>query len=107
LIGGSAYNIGTFITLTPKFESMLGFTQAEVDALLDEIYLDYKIDSSTRPTVNHLIKNQYDGYRFTQESRESLYNSTILLYFLNWFCEYKTIPRHLTDLNLKTDIYWF
>ena len=102
----SAYNIGTFITLAPKFESMLGFTQAEVDALLDEIYLDYKIDSSTRSIVNHLIKNQYDGYRFTQESSESLYNSTMLLYFLNWFCEYKTIPRHLTDLNLKTDISW-
>ncbi len=101
-----AYNIGTFITLNPKFESMLGFTQDEVDSLLDEVYIDYKIDPSTRQNVNQLIKNQYDGYRFTNESRESLYNSTILIYFLNWFCEYKTIPQNLTDLNLKTDISW-
>ncbi|MFO7884247.1 MAG: AAA family ATPase [Desulfobacteraceae bacterium] len=102
----SAYNIGTFITLVSKFENMLGFTQAEVDTLLDEVYRDYQIDSSTRQNVNQLIKNQYDGYRFTNESRESLYNSTILIYFLDWFCEYKTIPQHLTDLNLKTDISW-
>ncbi|MEA2061087.1 MAG: AAA family ATPase [Thermodesulfobacteriota bacterium] len=102
----SAYNIGTFITLVSKFENMLGFTQAEVDTLLDEVYRDYQIDSSTRQNVNQLIKNQYDGFRFTNESRESLYNSTILIYFLDWFCEYKTIPQHLTDLNLKTDISW-
>lgn len=102
----SAYNIGTFITLTPKFESMIGFTQAEVDALVDEIYLDYKIEPATKPMVKSLIKNQYDGYRFIHESKETLYNSTILIYFLNWFCEYKTIPQHLTDLNLKTDISW-
>lgn len=102
----SAYNIGTFITLSPKFESMLGFTQAEVDALLDAVYLDYKIEPATKKMVKSLIKNQYDGYRFTLENESSLYNSTILIYFLNWFCEYKTIPKHLIDLNLKTDISW-
>jgi hypothetical protein len=35
-----------------------------------------------------------------------LYNSTILLYFLRIFCQEKTIPKHLTDVNLKTDIAW-
>ncbi|CAK8721672.1 AAA family ATPase [Candidatus Electrothrix aarhusensis] len=35
-----------------------------------------------------------------------MYNSTSVMYFLNWLQRYKTIPKHLTDLNLKTDISW-
>jgi len=60
----SAFNIGTFLTLNPKFESMLGFTQAEVDQLLDEVYHDYEISPATLGGVQTLIKNHYDGYHF-------------------------------------------
>ena len=100
----SAYNIATFITLRPKFENMLGFTQTEVDKLLDEIYLDYDIDPSTRLAVDAVIKNHYDGYHFVTPNGEALYNSTLLMYFLNQFVEDKIIPKRLIDLNLKTDI---
>ena len=44
----SGFNISRFITLEPAFENMLGFTQAEVDRLLDDIYEDYQFDPSTR-----------------------------------------------------------
>ncbi|MBF0413652.1 MAG: AAA family ATPase, partial [Desulfamplus sp.] len=44
----SGFNIARFITLHLQFENMLGFTQAEVDTLLDAIYLDYEFDPSTR-----------------------------------------------------------
>jgi len=100
----SAYNIATFITLRPKFENMLGFTQTEVDKLLDDIYHDYQIDPSTRLLVDAVIKNHYDGYHFVNPEGEALYNSTLLMYFLNQFVEEKTIPKRLIDLNLKTDI---
>ncbi len=102
----SGYNIASFITLEPAFEHMLGFTQAEVDTLLDEIYEEHQIDTVSRRDVAAVIKNQYDGYHFVYPDGEALYNSTILMYFLNWFTRYQTIPRHLTDLNLKTDIAW-
>ncbi|MCP4105429.1 MAG: AAA family ATPase [Desulfobacteraceae bacterium] len=102
----SGFNIATFITLHQKFEQMLGFTQKEADWLLDEIYRDYRIDPATRREVGDLIKNHYNGYHFFTPDSEPLYNSTILMYFLNLFCEFKTIPRHLTDLNLTTDISW-
>jgi len=102
----SGFNIATFITLDPEFENMLGFTQAEADALLDEIYHDYAIDPSTRQEVGTLIRNQYDGYHFISPKGEGIYNSTILMYFLNWLHRFKTIPKHLTDMNLKTDITW-
>ncbi len=102
----SGFNIANFITLETKFEAMLGFTQSEVDSLLDDIYRDYEIAPSTRQEVNDIIKNHYNGYHFSTTESESLYNSTILMYFLKGFCEYRTIPKRLIDLNLKTDLSW-
>jgi len=102
----SGFNIATFITLDPEFENMLGFTQEEVNGLLDEIYHDYQIELETRKQVRAVIKNQYNGYHFIRPDGEAVYNSTILMYFLNWFTRYKTIPEYLTDMNLKTDISW-
>lgn len=102
----SGFNIATFITLRPRFEAMLGFTQAEVDHLLDQVYADYAIDPSTRNEVTAVIRNHYNGYRFVTNDGPALYNSTILLYFLDQFTETKTIPRYLIDANLKTDISW-
>lgn len=36
----SGFNVATIITTRPEFETMLGFTQSEVDQLVDEIYQD-------------------------------------------------------------------
>jgi len=102
----SGFNIANFITLKAEFENMLGFTQTEVDSLLDEVYRDYEIDPCTRSEVNDLIRNHYNGYHFVNPSGEAVYNSTILMYFLQDFTCYKQIPKHLTDLNLRTDISW-
>ncbi|MEZ4866580.1 MAG: AAA family ATPase [Caldilineaceae bacterium] len=102
----SAFNIGTFLTLEPGFESMLGFTQAEVDQLLDKIYADYALDPATRSEVNAIIKSNYNGYHFVDPEGDALYNSTILIYFLRYFTVYKEIPEALIDFNLKTDLSW-
>jgi hypothetical protein len=102
----SAFNVATFLTLEPAFEAMLGFTQAEVDHLVDEIYRDYAFDPATRNEINTVIKNNYNGYHFVNPNGEALYNSTILIYFLRYFTLYREIPEALTDLNLKTDLSW-
>ena len=102
----SGFNVGTYITLDPDFEAMLGFTQAEVDALLDQLYLDYQIDPASRDEVGDVIKNHYNGYQFVKNSQLAIYNSTILMFFLDKFYRHQTIPDHLTDLNLKTNLAW-
>jgi hypothetical protein len=66
----------------------------------------YDIDPANRAVVEAVIKNHYDGYHFITTDGEDIYNSTILMYFLNKFINEKTIPKRLTDLNLKTDISW-
>ena len=102
----SGFNVATFLTLDPAFENMLGFTQAETDELVDALYRDQGLDPATRSEVGTVMKNQYNGYHPVTNNGESLYNSTLVLYFLNWLQNHKTIPKHLTDLNLKTDISW-
>lgn len=102
----SGFNIARFITLNPQFENMLGFTQQEVDKLLDDIYSDYEFDPLTRHEIDAIIKNHYNGYHFVNPSGEAVYNSTMLSNFLVEFCENREIPKHLTDLNLRTDLSW-
>ncbi len=102
----SGFNIARFITLHPQFENMLGFTQTEVDRLLDAIYADYGFDPLTRPEVDEIIKNHYNGYHFVKPAGEAVYNSTMLMNFLVEFCENRAIPEMLTDLNLRTDLAW-
>lgn len=102
----SGYNIASFITLRPGFEQMLGFTQTEVDQLLVEVYQDYAIDPATRPEVDDVVRNYYDGYHFGLPPGEALYNATSLIYFLDQFTVTQTIPNRLIDANLKTDLSW-
>ena len=102
----SAYNISTFLTLDPTFESMLGFTQSEVDTLMDTLYHDYNLDPSVRLQVDEVVKNMYNGYHFVSPHTAAVYNPTMLMFFLRQFCEQKTIPDDLFDLNLRTDLSW-
>ncbi|MGV8110497.1 ATP-binding protein [Methanospirillum sp.] len=102
----SSYNIASFLTLDSSFESMLGFTQGEVNALLDMIFDEYQIDPIIRPVIQEIIKTQYNGYHFVDPDGDAIYNSTMLMYFLQDFCDKKKIPKQLTDLNLRTDLSW-
>jgi len=102
----SGFNIARFITLDEDFEAMLGFTQTEVDHLLDAVYEDYDIPPSTRSVVDSILRIHYNGYHFVNPAGEPLYNPTLILNFLFDFCRYKKIPEFLTDLNLRTDLSW-
>ena len=106
----SGFNVASFLTLDAEFEAMVGFTQQEVDHLLDELYRDYQIDPATRDEVNALIKNYYNGYRFcgtdVGQANKALYNSTILIYFLHHLQRTQEVPKRLIDANLKTDVSW-
>lgn len=102
----SGFNIATIITLDPEFEAMIGFTQHEVDRLLDEVYADYALDPATRLDVDTVIKNHYNGYHFVDPQGTALYNSTILMYFLHHLTRHRRMPEFLTDLNLRTDLSW-
>ena len=102
----SGFNIAEIITLRKPFEGMLGFTQKEVDTYLENVFNDYRFDKELTAPVSKIIKNYYNGYQFA-EGAESLYNSTIITYFLKLFVtEEGVIPQFFIDTNLKTDVSW-
>ncbi len=102
----SGFNVANFITLDPEFGNMLGFTQTEVNCLMDKIYQDYDLAPASRRETDDIIRNNYNGYRFVSLQDEALYNPTILMYFLQYLTRHRQIPKHLTDPNLRTDISW-
>ena len=81
----SGFNIAEIITLDPNTLQMLGFTEAEVTRYLDVIFADYAFDPQRKPQLLAAMREFYNGYAFSSESTERLYNSTIVTYFFKSF----------------------
>ena len=103
----SGFNIAKMVNLRPELLGMLGFTQRDVDQYVDEIYADYGFDPGTKPALIAELKALYDSYRFQPSQKESIYNSTILNYYLDEFINNGgTPPWNPIDMNVRTDVSW-
>lgn len=102
----SGFNIAEVVTLKKSLHGMLGFTQAEVDAYLDDVAQGYGIAAESLPATRELVRNWYNGYRFLSGAPETLYNSTILTYFLKSWALDGEYPSDMIDPNVKTDVSW-
>ena len=103
----SGFNVGTVVSLNPDLLGLVGFSQAQVERYVDDIYAEYGFDRSNREAVLADLKAFYDGYRFTPDA-EPLYNSTICNWYLFNFVSYKgKQPPDIIDANVRTDIGWF
>ena len=78
----SGFNIGRNISLEPEFNDLLGFTEAEVRNLL-EMYRDYGVFNQEVEAALDVMREWYNGYRFAEEAEGDLYNTDMVLYFLN------------------------
>ena len=103
----SGFNVGTIVNLNPELLNLVGFTQAQVERYVDDVYAEYGFDRSNRADVLADLKAFYDGYRFLPDT-EPLYNSTICNWYLFNFRSNKgRQPRTFVDSNVRTDIAWF
>ena len=102
----SGFNVGTVVSLDADKVGLVGFTQAQVDAYVDEIFAEHGLDPSLRSAVLTDLKNFYDGYRFTPGA-EPLYNSTICNWYLRCLLVERKQPSFVIDANVRTDIGWF
>jgi hypothetical protein len=92
----SGFNIAMNITMEPEMNEMLGFTQDEVDVILDKLGIGQK-------EIDIKIKEFYNGYLFNLEGKERLYNPDMMLYFLDQYVRKKRLPERLIDDNVKMD----
>jgi hypothetical protein len=95
----SGFNIAKNITLDKRFSTMLGFTQDEVEQMID--YYNVESDSMKKKALKDM-KTFYNGYLFNENSKERVYNPDMVLHFMDAF-QYGEYPREMMDMNIKTD----
>ncbi|MDR1341429.1 MAG: ATP-binding protein [Prevotellaceae bacterium] len=92
----SGYNIAEILTLNPKYNEMLGFTQAEVETLMAETGVDPAL-------INVDMEAYYNGYLFHKDGENRVYNPSMILYFFRQVIDRGKPPENIIDPNLHTD----
>jgi hypothetical protein len=103
----SGYNIALNITMDPRFNQMLGFSEDDVRQMIRY----YKEVGAIKPEVTedsiiNDIKPWYDNYCFAEESfgREpSMFNCDMVCYYLSNLVGLGNRPKELIDPNTMTD----
>ena len=98
----SGFNIGKNISLHPDFNEMVGFTEAEVRRLV-ETYRDHGVFSQDLDTAMGIMGEWYNGYRFAKAADTDLYNTDMVLYYLDQSMPNREVPDELIDDNVRID----
>ena len=95
----SGFNIGTDITQDIDFNDMMGFTQNELIDILN----NQGVSKEEQEEILPIMKENYDGYKFSLNAENRIYNSNMCLYFLSRYIRLKEIPNDLIDMNIASD----
>ena len=95
----SGFNISSDITKDEQFNEMIGFTKEELIELMNK----QEIDKENQEIILPIMKENYDGYKFSIKASEKIYNSNMCLYFLKDFVRLGRIPEQLIDMNIASD----
>ena len=95
----SGFNISSDKTKDRSFNKMMGFTKEELIELMNK----QEITKEEQENLLPIMKENYDGYKFSIDATEKIYNSNMCLYFLNEYTKYREVPRQLIDMNIASD----
>ena len=95
----SGFNIGSDITRDEQFNEMMGFKEEELKILMKE----QEIAEDKQKELLPIMKENYDGYKFSLKGEERIYNSNMCLYFLKDYVRLGRIPEELVDVNIASD----
>ena len=95
----SGFNISSDKTQDLKFNEMIGFTKEELIDMMNQL----NISDEEQEKILPIMKENYDGYKFSIEATKRIYNSNMCLYFLNNYIEQRKIPNQLIDMNIASD----
>ena len=99
----SGYNVAEDLSQRPRFHDLCGFTETELRVALDAVAVAHDLDTGQVDTALTLMRDFYNGYRFTPQRDERIYNPTLVLYFLKRLAEDGVFPTRLLDDNLAMD----
>ena len=95
----SGFNIGKDISQDIEYNDMMGFTKEELIQILN----NEEIPLEDQEKVLPIMKENYDGYKFSLNAKDEIYNSNMCLYFLSDYIRLGEIPNDLVDVNIASD----
>ena len=95
----SGFNTLTHLTLRADFYDLMGFKKSEVE----DILLAVGATEATLPKFMDDLTEWYNGYMFTEEQPEKLYNSDMVMYFAEQYELKKAYPKKMLDTNIASD----
>ena len=95
----SGFNISKDITQDADFNAMIGFNKQELVGILEKQQIAIEAQEEILP----IMKENYDGYKFSEDAEEQIYNSNMCLYFLADYVRLQKIPNKLIDVNIASD----
>mgnify|MGYP000954051372 CR=1 FL=1 len=96
----SGFNITINLTLENNLNEMLGFNENEVKSILQEFEIEKDFDLLT---VLKDTQHYYNGYLFSKNGKNRVYNPDLTLYFMQNIIKNKAYPENILDLNIITD----
>jgi hypothetical protein len=99
----SGYNVAEDLSNDPDYHDLCGFTETELRAALDAVATARRLEADQVAIALDLMRDFYNGYRFSSQRDERVYNPTLALYFLKQWAENGVYPEQLLDDNLAMD----
>ncbi len=94
----TGFNIATDISTDIRFNSMIGLTHEEVKKLLEEL-----VEEKDRENIYNIMIENYDGYLFNKDSNEKVFNATLVMYLLDYYEDFKSVPEKILDDNIAVN----
>lgn len=98
----SGYNIGKHISLDPRFNHMLGFTREDVAQLIG-YYRENGLVGHPSEYLLQIMSEWYGNYYFSEKDNVELFNTDMILYFMDNYLPGKKLPEDLIDRNVRID----
>jgi hypothetical protein len=98
----SGFNIGRNMSLDAKFNQVLGFTEHDVFQMVG-YYREHGLSGSPPDEMLAIMREWYDHYCFSKDASNHLFNTDMVLYFVQRVLEQGTYPDDLVDENVKID----
>jgi len=99
----SGFNIAENIYQRRQFNDLCGFTEQDIALGMNLVGEACGLDAPARTQALEMLRTWYNGYLFSPESDDKLYNPTMVLYFFKNFSLDCVYPREMLDENLATD----
>ncbi len=104
----SGFNIAAHASMDVGLSALAGFTRADTERAVDEFLaarpaLAELPGLAGREALLDVLETHYNGYRFSPGTSERVFNSDMVLYFLNQVDRTRAYPEHMLDRNVRTE----